>query len=48
MQSIKEHFTNKMMSILGSKIGKDNKLCYPSFKKKKPKVIDNRFKGYGG
>jgi hypothetical protein len=43
MQNIKEHFNSKMMSILGSKIGQDNELCYPSFKNKKQKVIDKRF-----
>ncbi len=48
MQNIKERFNNKIMSILGSKIGKDNELCYPSFKNKKQKVLDKRFKGYGG
>ncbi len=47
MQNIKELFNTKMMSILGSKIGWDNELCYPSFKKKQ-KVIDKRFNGYGG
>jgi hypothetical protein len=35
MQNIKERFSTKMMSILGSKIGRDNDLCYPSFKNKK-------------
>jgi hypothetical protein len=48
MQNIKECFNTKMMSILGSKIGRDNELCYPSFKNKKQKVIDKKFKGYGG
>ncbi len=48
MQNIKERFNNKIMSILGSKIGKDNELCYPSFKNRKQKVLDKRFKGYGG
>ncbi len=33
---------------MGSKIGKDNELCYLSFKNKKQKVLDTRFKGYGG
>jgi hypothetical protein len=35
MHNIKERFNTKMMSILGSKIGQDNELCYPSFKNKK-------------
>ena len=33
---------------MGTKIGKDNELCFLSFKNKKQKVIDKRFKGYGG
>ncbi len=48
MQNINEHFNNKIMSILGFKIGKDTELCYASFKNKKQKVLDKRFKGYGG
>jgi hypothetical protein len=48
MKNIKERFNTKMMSILGLKIGQDNELCYPSFKNKKQKVIDKRFKGYEG
>jgi hypothetical protein len=28
-----------MMSILGSKIGQDNELYYPSFKNKKQKLL---------
>jgi hypothetical protein len=46
MQNIKEHFNNKIMCILGSKVGKDNEFCHPSFKNKKQKVLDKRFKGY--
>jgi hypothetical protein len=34
MQNIKERFNTKIMSILGSKIGGDNELCFPSFKNK--------------
>ncbi len=48
VQNIKEHFNKKIMSIVGSKIGKVNELCYLSFKNKKQKVLDKRFKGYGG
>jgi hypothetical protein len=39
MQNIKECFNTKMMSNLGSKIGRDNELCYPSFKNKKGLLI---------
>ncbi len=35
MQNIKECFNTKMLFILGSKNGRDNELCYPSFKNKK-------------
>jgi hypothetical protein len=48
VQNIKEDFNKKIMSIMGTKIGKDNELCFLSFKNKKQKVIDKRFKGYGG
>jgi hypothetical protein len=48
VQNIKEHFNKKFMSFLGSKIGKDNELCYLSFKNKKQKVLDKQFKDYGG
>ncbi len=48
IQNVKECFNTKMMLILGSKNGRDNQLCHPSFKNKKQTVIDKRFKGYGG
>jgi hypothetical protein len=48
VQNIKENFNKKIMSIMGSKIGKDNELCFLSFKNKKQKVLDKQSKGYGG
>ncbi len=48
VQNIKEHFNKKIMSIMGSKIGKDNELFFLSFKNKKQNVLDKQFKGYGG
>jgi hypothetical protein len=48
MQNIKECFDTKILSILGSKNGQDNELCFPSFKNNKQLVIEKRFKGYGG
>ncbi len=39
MQNIKECFNTKMMSILGSKMGQDNELCYPSFKKQNKRLL---------
>jgi hypothetical protein len=40
VQNIKEDFNKKIMSIMGTKIGKDNELCFLLFKNKKQKVID--------
>ncbi len=39
MQNIKERFNTKMMSILGSKTGRDNELCYPLLKKNRRLLI---------
>ena len=39
MQQIKEDFTKEVISIVGSKIGKDNELCFPSFKNKTTKQV---------
>jgi hypothetical protein len=35
MQEIKEEFNKVVLSIFGSSIGKDNELCFPSYKNKK-------------
>ena len=37
MQQIKEDFTREVNSIVGSKIGKNNELCFPSFQNKTEK-----------
>ena len=37
MQQIKEDFTKEVISIVGSKIGKNNELCFPSFQNKTKK-----------
>jgi hypothetical protein len=39
MHTIKERFNTQMMSILGSKNGQDNELCYPSFKNKNRRLL---------
>ncbi len=39
MQEIKEDFTKEVISIVGSTIGKDNELCFPSFKNKTTKQV---------
>jgi hypothetical protein len=45
MQDIKEQSNTQ---ILGSRIGQNNELCFPSFINKKRKVVEKRFKGYAG
>jgi hypothetical protein len=35
MQEIKEEFNKVVLSICWSNIGKDNVVCFPSYKKKK-------------
>ncbi len=48
MHEIKEEFNKDVLSILGSNIGKDNELCFPSYKNKKKKKVDKRYKGIAG
>ena len=48
MQEIKEDFTKEVISIVGSQIGKDNELCFPSFKNKTTKQVQKRHKGISG
>jgi hypothetical protein len=48
MQEIKEDFTKEIISIVGSTIGKDNELCFPSFKNKTTKQVQKRHKGFSG
>ena len=40
IQAIKEDFNKEVLSIVGSKNGKDNELCFPSFKNKKRKKVE--------
>ncbi len=37
MQEVKEEFNKEVLSILGSNIGKDNELCFMSYKNKRKK-----------
>jgi hypothetical protein len=37
MQEIKKEFNKVVHSVLRSNIGKDNKVCFPSYKNKKKK-----------
>jgi hypothetical protein len=48
MQEIKEEFNKVVLSIFGSNIGKDNEVCFPSYKNKKKKQVDKRYKGIAG
>ena len=48
MQEIKEEFNKVVLSIFGSKIGKDNEVCFPSYKNKKKKQLDKHYKGIAG
>ncbi len=47
MQEIKK-ITKEVMSIVGSKIGKNNELCFPSFKNKRTKQVQKSHKGIYG
>jgi hypothetical protein len=48
MQEIKEEFNKVVLSIIGSNIGKDNEVCFPSYKNKKKKQVEKQFKGITG
>ncbi len=37
-----------MLPIIGSIIGQDNELCYPSYKNKKNSETQKQYKGYTG
>jgi hypothetical protein len=44
MKEIKEKFNKVVLSIFGSNIGKDNKVCFLSYKYKKKKQVDKQYK----
>jgi hypothetical protein len=53
MQNIKECFNTKILSILESKNGRDDELCFPSVKKKNRRLLrrdsrdtEDRIKSY--
>jgi hypothetical protein len=49
MQAIKEDFNKEVLSIIGLKIGKDNELCFQSYKNNnKKKKVDKQYKGIAG
>ena len=48
IQKIKEEFNKVVLSIIGSKFGKDKEVCFPLYKNKKKKQVEKRFKGIAG
>ncbi len=48
MQEIKEEYNKVVLSILGSNIGKDNEVCFPSYKNKEKKQVEKWYKGIAG
>ncbi len=48
MQEIKEEFNKVVLSICGSNIGKDNEVCFPSYKNKKKMQVEKQYKGNAG
>jgi hypothetical protein len=42
MQEIKEEFNKMVLSFSGSYIGKDNEVCFPSYKNKKKTHVEKR------
>jgi hypothetical protein len=40
MQEIIEEFNKAVLSIFGSNIGKDNEVCFPSYKNKKKTQVE--------
>jgi hypothetical protein len=46
MQEIKEEFTKVVLSILGSNVGKDNKMCFPSYKNKEKTHVEKTIQRY--
>jgi hypothetical protein len=48
MQEIKEEFHKVVLSIFELNIVKDDEVCFPSYKNKKKKQVDKRYKGIAG
>ncbi len=48
MQEIKEEFNKLVLSIIGSNNGKNNEVCFPSYKNKKKKQVEKQYKGIAG
>jgi hypothetical protein len=43
---IKEDFNEEMLSIIGSKTGQDNELCFPRYNNEKNSETQRQYKGY--
>ena len=48
IQEIKEELNKVVLSICGSNIGKDNEVCFPSYKNKKKMQVEKQYKGNAG
>jgi hypothetical protein len=48
MQEMKEELNKVVLSIIGSNKGKDNEVCFPSYKNKKKKQVEKQYKGIVG
>jgi hypothetical protein len=48
MQEIKEELNKVVLSSIGSNIGKDKEVCFPSYKNNRKKQVEKRFKGIAG
>ncbi len=48
MQEINEEFNKVILTIFGWNIGKDNEVCFPSYKEKKKKQVDKQYKSIAG
>jgi hypothetical protein len=48
MQKIEEKFNMVVILIFESNIGKDNELCFPSYKNKRKTKLEKQYKGVAG
>jgi hypothetical protein len=48
MQEIKEELNKVVLSIFGTNIGKDNRVCFSSYKNKKKTQVEKGYKGIAG
>jgi hypothetical protein len=48
MQEIKEEFNKVVLSICEPNVGKDNEVCFPSYKYKKKMQVEKQYKSIAG